>query len=375
MTRVVSIWRRVKTDAAAPFMALVFAVIASSIVLLIVGSNPLTAYGDMVDHASKLETQIDILNRATPLFISGIAAAIGFRMNLFNIGVEGQYLLAALVAAHVGGLVHLPAIIHVPLILITAMAVGAGYAGVAGVLKVTKGVSEVISTLMLNIIATSGLIVAGLQAWQAGGGLGGTVTRVGTTPIDESGKIPNLNGLVEIFTRDVGRDRKLTGVLLVAVAVGIAYHVIVGRSRFGFDLRASGANPYAAHAGGVPPKQMILTAMLLSGAIAGLVGMTEIMDSGVFPANPIQNLGFTGIAVALLGRNSAVGAMFAALIFAFLDISSGVLQTTGSASREIVQIMQVFIILAAVVAYSITQRARAREEAKAASQALVGASS
>lgn len=373
MTALNTVWRRVRSEAAAPLMALVFAIVASSIVLVIAGSNPFTAYSDMFQHASKLETMIDILNRATPLFIAGIAAAIGFRMNLFNIGVEGQYLLAALVAAHVGGIVHLPAVLHVPLILITAMAVGAGYAGVAGVLKVTKGVSEVISTLMLNIIATSGLITAGLQAWQAGGEVGGNVTLVGTTPIDDSGRIPNLNSVVEIFTRDIGRARELTGVLVVAIIVGVAYHVIVGRSRFGFDLRASGANPFAAHAGGVPPKRMILTAMLLSGAVAGLVGMTEIMAGGLFPANPIQNLGFAGIAVALLGRNSALGALFAALIFAFLDISSGILQSTGSASREIVSIMQALIILAAVVAYSVTQRARAREEAKIASQALAGA--
>jgi simple sugar transport system permease protein len=315
---------------------------------------------------------IDILNRATPLFISGIAAAIGFRMNLFNIGVEGQYLLAALVAAEVGGVVHLPAPFHVALILLVGMTVGAAYSGVAGVLKVTRGISEVISTIMLNAIATSGLIVAGLKAWQAGGAVSGSVTRVGTTPIPKSGRIPNLNRIVEIFTRDIGRDRRLTGVLVVAIVVGVGYHILLNRSRFGYDLRASGVNPFAAQAGGVSPKRMVITAMVLSGAVAGLVGMTEIMDSGLFPSNPIQNLGFAGIAVALLGRNSAVGAAIAALIFAFLDISSGILQNTGSASREIVQIMQALIILAAVVAYQVTQRVRDREEAKAASAALGG---
>ena len=367
-----SLFRRFALGAAAPLMALVFAVAASSIVLLFAGSNPLRAYGDMLNNASKLETMIDILNRATPLFISGIAAAIGFRMNLFNIGVEGQYLLAALVAAEVGGVVHLPAPLHVTLILLVGMTVGAAYSGVAGVLKVTRGISEVITTIMLNAIAVSGLIVAGLKAWQAGGSVSGAVTRVGTAEIPKSGRIPNLNKIVEIFTRHIGRDRKLTGVLLIAIAVGVAYHVLLNRSRFGFDLRASGANPFAARAGGVAPKRMILTAMVLSGAVAGLVGMTEIMDSGVFPSNPIQGLGFTGIAVALLGRNSAVGAAAAALIFAFLDISSGILQNTGSASREIVQIMQALIILAAVVAYQITQRVRDREEAKTASAALRG---
>ena len=365
--------RRLGLAAAAPVMALVFAIAASSIVLLLAGSNPLHAYSDMITNATKLETMIDILNRATPLFISGIAAAIGFRMNLFNIGVEGQYLLAALVAAEVGGVVHLPAPIHVTLIFLVAMSVGAAYSGVAGVLKVTRGISEVITTIMLNAIAISGLIVAGLKAWQAGGSVGGDVSRVGTAPIDKSGHIPNLNNIVEIFTRDIGRDRKLTGVLVVAILVGVAYHVLLNRSRFGYDLRASGANPFAARAGGVPPKKMILTAMLLSGAIAGLVGMTEVMDTGLFPSNPIKGLGFAGIAVALLGRGSAVGAAIAALIFAFLDISSGVLQNTGSASREIVQIMQALIILAAVVAYQITQRVRDREEAKSASIALSGA--
>ena len=149
-------------------MALVFAIAASSIVLLLAGSNPLRAYGDMLNHASKLETMIDILNRATPLFISGIAAAIGFRMNLFNIGVEGQYLLAALVAAEVGGVISLRHL-HVAVILLVGMTVGAAYSGVAGVLKVTRGISEVISTIMLNAIAVSGLIVAGLKLWQAGG--------------------------------------------------------------------------------------------------------------------------------------------------------------------------------------------------------------
>jgi simple sugar transport system permease protein len=367
-----SLFRRFGLGAAAPLMALVFAVASSSIVLLLAGSNPFRAYADMLNHASKLETMIDILNRATPLFISGIAASIGFRMNLFNIGVEGQYLLAALVAAEVGGVVRLPAPLHVALILLVGMSVGAAYSGVAGVLKVTRGISEVITTIMLNAIAVSGLIVAGLKLWQAGGSVSGSVTRVGTATIPKSGRIPNLNRIVEIFTRDIGRDRKLTGVLVVAIVVGIGYHVLLNRSRFGYDLRASGANPFAARAGGVPTRRMIVTAMLLSGAIAGLVGMTEIMDSGLFPSNPIQGLGFAGIAVALLGRTSAIGAAVAALIFAFLDISSGILQNTGSASREIVQIMQALIILAAVVAYQVTQRVREREEAKSASAALSG---
>lgn len=364
-------WKRVFLSLAAPTAALILAVVTSSIVLLIAGSDPLAAYSDMFRHASRLETMIDILNRATPLYISGVAAAIGFRMNLFNIGVEGQYLLAAIVAAHVGAMVLLPSGIHVIFIFLVAMAVGASYSGLAGVLKVTRGISEVISTIMLNAVAITGLVAYLIRRWQAGGFIDAGVQRVGTAPIPQSGRIPDLNVVVELFTRDIRQGKALTGVLLVAIVVGIGFHVLINRTRFGFDLRASGVNPFAAHVGGVPPKRMVVMAMVISGAVAGLVGMAEVMHLGLFPSNPIRLLGFTGIAVALLGRNNPVGIVFAALIFAFLDVSSGVLQFTGAASREIVVIMQGVIILGAVVAYEITRRAREREEARTAAAAMV----
>jgi ABC-type uncharacterized transport system permease subunit len=236
---------------------------------------------------------------------------------------------------------------------------------------VTRGVNEVISTIMLNAIAISGLVAYFVRTWQAGGGIvAGSASRVGTTPIPASGILPDLNSVLEIFTREIRQGKVLTGVLIIAVIIGVGYHVLINRTRFGFDLRASGINPFAAQVGGVPAKRMIILAMVISGAVAGLVGMTEIMHVGFFPANPIKGLGFTGIAAALLGRNHPAGIAIAALIFAFLDISSGVLQFTGAASREIVVIMQGVIILAAVVAYEVTRRAKEREEARAAAAAL-----
>jgi ABC-type uncharacterized transport system permease subunit len=367
----ISIGRRIFLTLAAPVTALVFAVVMSSIVLVISGSDPFAAYRDMYLHASKLETMVDILNRATPLYIAGVAAAVGFRLNLFNIGVEGQYLLAAIVAAHLGAQVTLPPVLHVLFIFLVAMSVGAAYAGAAGVLKVTRGVNEVISTIMLNAIAISGLVAYLVRVWQAGGGIvSGSASRVGTTPIPASGLLPDLNSILELVTREIRQGKVLTGMLVIAIVVGLFYHVLINRTRFGFDLRASGINPFAAQVGGVPAKRMIINAMVLSGAVAGLVGMTEIMQVGFFPANPIKGLGFTGIAAALLGRNHPAGIAVAALIFAFLDISSGVLQFTGAASREIVVIMQGVIILAAVVAYEVTRRAKEREEARAAAEAL-----
>ena len=369
-----SMFRRIGLALAAPTAAVLFATIASSIFLVIAGSNPFTAYGDMFEYGSRLEIQVDILNRATPLYISGVAAAIGFRMNLFNIGVEGQYRLAAIVAAYVGASVSLPAFFHIALILIVAMLVGGAYAGVAGVLKVSRGVNEVISTIMLNAIAISGLIAWLVREWQAGGTVDATGANlgIGTEPIDESGLIPNINSWLELFTREIGKGKELTGVLLVAVAVGVLYHIVLNRTRFGFDLRATGINPFAARAGGVNDKRMVLGAMVLSGVVAGLVGMAEIAKLGRFNPNFVGNLGFAGIAVALLGRNHPGGIAIGALLFAFLDTASGVLQVTGSASREIVFIMQGIILLAAVIAYEVAQRYRIREEARMASTLLAG---
>ena len=365
-----SLYRRVLLASAAPLSAMVIAVVLSSIVLVVSGSNPFAAYADMVGHASKLETQVDIFNRATPLYLSGVAAAIGFRMNLFNIGVEGQYRLAFIVAAYLGAQVDLPSVLHITFIMVVAMAVGGAYSGAAGVLKVTRGVNEVISTIMLNAVAISGLVVWGNVAWQDSGQESGEVTRLHTAPISDSGLMPDINGLLELVTRDVDQGKRLTGVLIVAIVVGILYHVTLNRTVFGFDLRASGANPSASHVGGVSPKRMVVTAMTLSGLVAGLVGMTELMNTGYHPSNPITGLGFAGIAVALLGRNHPVGVALAALIFAFLDVSSGILQISGAASREIVVIMQGVIILTAVIAYEVMRRIRERDEAAAAAAAM-----
>ena len=361
-----STFRRVMLSIGAPVAAVVFAVTLSSIVLLLAGSNPVTAYGDMLENASRLETFVDIINRATPLYISAVAAAIGFRMNLFNIGVEGQYLLAAFFAAVVGGAVSLPPVLHVTLILVVAMSVGAGYAGFAGVLKVSRGINEVIATIMLNFIAVGGIIAWLVREFQDDTG----ATNSGTTPIPESGRLPNLNGVLEIFTREVSKGRELTSVLLIAIVVGVAYYLFINRTRVGFDFRASGFNPLAARAGGVPPKKMIMYAMLLSGACAGLVGMVEILsESFKYDQSFVRGLGFGGIAVALLGRNSPGGIAIAALLFGFLDSSSGILQITGSATPEIVVIMQGIIVLAAVVAYEVVSRIKQRDEASAAAAA------
>jgi simple sugar transport system permease protein len=257
--------------------------------------------------------------------------------------------------------------LHVTMIVLVAMLVGAAWSGLAGWLKVARGVNEVISTIMLNFIAIGGII-----AWLAVELRDGPLTpNSGTKFIPASGRLPDLNGLLEVFTRPIAGGRHLSSVVLIAIAAGIAFHIFLNRTRLGFDLRVSGYNPGAARAGGVSAKRMVVMAMIYSGAMAGLVGMVDILSRNHrFDSDFLPGLGFAGIAVALLGRNHAVGIAIGAMLFAFMDVSSPILQITGSATREIVIIMQGIILLAAVVAYESVRRFREREEARHAAAAL-----
>ena len=369
---VASVGRRALLALAAPTIAVVFSVLLSAVVLIWSGSDPLTAYWAMIRNGGRLEVIVDMLNRATPLYLSGIAAAIGFRMNLFNIGVEGQYRLGAFFAAVVGANIVLPSILHVTMIILVAMIVGALWSGLAGWLKVARGVNEVISTIMLNSIA-----IVGLLAWLTVELREGPLTpNSGTKYIPSSGRLPNLNSWLEVFTREITGGRHLSSVLLLAVVAGIVYHVFLNRTRLGFDLRVSGYNPGAARAGGVRADRMVVMAMVYSGAIGGLVGMVDILSRNYrFDSEFRPGLGFAGIAVALLGRNHAVGVAVGAMLFAFMDVSSPILQLTGAATREIVIIMQGTILLAAVVAYESVRRYRERDESRRAAAAIAEADS
>ena len=359
--------RRITLALAAPVCAFVFSVVLSSLVLVAVGTNPIEAWLEMLSYGSRLETLVQTGNRATQLYLAGIAVAIGFRMNLFNIGVEGQYVLAAMLAAAAGGAVDLPPILHVALIMVVAMAVGSSFAGVAGYLKVSRGVHEVISTIMLNAVAL-GLTGFLLRSWLLDNS--DTTLNLGTPEIPPSGRFPNLNGVVEGLSREITRGRELWGFLLVAILVGVLFHLFLSRTRAGYDLRITGLNPFAAEASGVHPSSTVVRAMLLSGAVAGLIGLPEILgDAHKYDLNFTQGLGFAGIAVALIGRNHAVGVGIAAILFGWLDSAAPILDVVGDTPREIVSILQGVVVLSAVVAFEVVSRIRRAAEARDAAEA------
>lgn len=367
-------WLKILYGILAPLATVTVALLIASIALLIIDESPWETYKLMFnfgiwDEGWQWDSIIISLNRAGPLYISGVAAAIGFRMGLFNIGVNGQYQIAVFIAAVVGAAVALPSALHILLIVAVAMIVGAFWAGIAGYLKVKRGINEVISTIMLNFIA--GNMIAYLLFNYFRRPTTATDLSIETRDIPESGLFPNLNGLLDNLGIELQSGRTVFhGFIIVAILVGFGYWFLLEKTRFGFDLRASGMNPLAARSSGVDAQGMILKAMLLSGAVAGLVGLGPLFHSfGQYTVDFPPSLGFDGIAVALLGRNHPVGIGIGALLFGFLIRAAQILDLTG-VPREIVFIMQGVIILAAVITYEVVGRMAQVQETKALAEAV-----
>jgi ABC-type uncharacterized transport system, permease component len=358
-------WRRWLPTTLAPILAILLAAAISSLVLIGSGKDPWHAFSSMVEYAFGERTgpasMVDMLNRATTFYLSAIAVAIGFRMGLFNIGVEGQFRLATLLAGAFGAATFLdpvPGPIRITLMIVVAMAVGAGWAGIAALLRVYRGVSEVISTIMLNFVG--GSIFAFLLTDQYLGVKQPGSENVTTPILPENAWMPSFP-----FPNT---NQRVFGFIVIAVLVGVGYWFLLGRTRFGFDLRASGMNPTAAVASGVDAKKMIIVTMLISGAVAGLVGLPGLLGRDHAVTTSVGGLGFTGIAIALLGRNHPVGIAFAALLWAFLDRTRIILDLE-QIPQETIVIMQSVTVLAVVVMGELAARYSRRQQQRSVGRA------
>jgi ABC-type uncharacterized transport system permease subunit len=334
--------------------AVVLALAISGVLLAITGKNPFTAYQAMIDIGLSENKLLETVDRATPLMIA--AVAIGFKMNLFNIGVEGQFLFGMFWAAVAGAYVELPKPFHILFCLIVAMAAGAFWASIAAVLKVKRGVNEVISTIMLNAVALGVLDWLFNEYFRED--TGGQTLDVRTKRLPDSAHFPNM------------LSGRVTGFIFVGLLVAVAFWVIVFKSRFGFRLRASGHNAIAAQTAGISANRMIVSALVLSGAIAGLAGMPYLLSEGYSygPTRP-DGYGFTGIAVALLGRNHPVGIVLGALLYGFLDAVAGPLQLQDI-PQSIVRVIQGITLLTVVIVNEAVSRWHARRTTERAAAAL-----
>ncbi len=322
-------------------LAVIMAFLLGAILLLIVGVNVPDAYyamfrGAIFDpEAATMQRQIkpltDSFFYAIPLIIAGLGLGFGFRAGLFNIGGAGQLIMGALAAIWVAFSYELPAGLHVLVAILAAMVAGALYAGVAGVLRARTGANEVIVTIMLNSIAM--LALAYLLAQDAWHRPGSNQPITPVTPDSAS------------FSAILPPPFKLHFGLVIAVLAVILYWWVLERSKFGFELRAVGANPHAARTAGISISRVIIVTMLFSGAFLGVAGANEALGTiGYVSSGIAGSVGFDAITVALLGRNKPLGIFFAGLLFGAFKAGGFIMQTKG-VPIDMILILQASIVL------------------------------
>jgi simple sugar transport system permease protein len=323
-----------------PLIAVVCAFLIGGIVVLLIGDSPLQTYRLLIGSAFSWPDGIGYtLFYATPLIFTGLAVAVAFRCGLLNIGAEGQLYVAAFATAYAGiELAGLPAFVLLPLCCIVAVAAGAIWGGIPGWLKARFGSHEVINTIMLNFVAIA--LVSYFTQYHykiPGDAILQTASIGGGAHLARLGRL--IPGLPERIPLNLS-------FILAIIACGLVY-VFLWKTKWGYELRATGQNPSAAEYGGVSIRKQIMLAMAISGGLAGMVGINEVLGYRYrYYDGFSDNYGFTGIAVALLGRNHPAGVFAAALLFAVLQRGSLPVDAfTQHVSKDIVQILQALVIL------------------------------
>jgi len=323
-----------------PLAAVVAAFAVGAVVILAVGDNPFSTYTLLIGSALTWPDGIGYtLFYATPLIFTGLAVAVAFRCGLLNIGAEGQLYIAAFMTAWVGIIcAGWPAWLLVPLCFLTALLAGGFWGAVPGVLKARFGAHEVITTIMMNFIAVALASYFTQYHYKPQGD-----PILETVPIGEGAHIARLGRFIPGFPERIPLNLAFPLALLTCLLV----YLFLWRTRWGYQIRATGANPAAALYGGIATGKQIVLAMSISGALAGLVAVNEVLGYRYRYYDGFSaGYGFTGIAVALLGRNHPVGVILASLLFGallrgglFVDIF------TEHVSKDLVMVLQGIIIL------------------------------
>lgn len=322
-----------------PLIAVVAAFIVGAILILLVGDNPLVAYRLLLGSAFSWPDGIGYtLFHATPLIFTGLAVLVGFRCGLFNIGAEGQLYVAAFATAWAGiTFANLSAWFLIPICFLAAILAGGVWGGIPGVLKARFGSHEVINTIMLNFIAFGLVSYFTQYHYKEPGPI------LQTTQIGWGAHIARFGKFVPGFPERI----PLNVAFLVALLCCLLVYLFLWRTKWGYEIRSTGSNPLAAEYGGISIRKQIILAMSVSGALAGMVGINEVMGYRYRYYDGFSDgYGFTGIAVALLGRNHPVGVILAALLFAVLQ--HGGIYVDGFSehiTKDIVQVLQGVIIL------------------------------
>jgi general nucleoside transport system permease protein len=340
--------------------AFAIAIAVGSLIIILYGENPVTVYGAMLRFAFKDVTSVgNVLSIATPLMFAALAVSVCFKGGLFNIGVEGQFLVGMVTASWAAlTFDFLPGLLHLTVVLLFACLGGMVYAAIPGILKVKTGAHEVVTTIMMNGVAIS------IVAYALNGPLRFSTAPPGqnvdlrTDIFEQSALVPDLGRFFGISS-----SAHLSWLFPIAIVASVVVWFLFRRMRLGYEARAVGSSAGSARAGGISIGAVQIKLFLISGALAGLIGMQQVLvERGALVQNYQAQLGFTGIAVAFLGQNNPIGIVFAAVLWAILSRGETALQIETDVPREFVIILQGILIFCVVVVYQIAKRKLARRE-------------
>lgn len=314
-----------------PLGALLLALVAGGIIILLMGINPIVAYGELFRGAFGSWVGIsETLLKAAPLLFTGLSFAVGSRGGLFNIGAEGQLYLGGLGSIAVAlWLTGLPTLVHLPLTLLAGAAAGGALGALAGFLKERFGASELITTIMFNYVGV------GLVSYMVTGPLmepGAGLPQTAVAPVTAQ--------LMVILPGTRLHLGFVLGILMV-----IVYWIVVWKTAPGYRVRVAGLNPLAARYAGIDASRLRFWVMAASGAVAGLAGANEILGVQRRLMETFSpGYGYDGIAVALIGRNNPVGVILGALLFGALRSGANAMQMTTGVPVAIIYIIQGLVI-------------------------------
>ena len=325
------------------FIAIIIGFVAGAVLLAVAGINPGVAYGKLLNGVFGQVKYITwSIVYAAPLILTGLSVAFSFRTGVFNIGAEGQFVVGSIAACTVGILFDLPAPIHILLCIAAAVAAGAVWGIIVGFLKVKRGINEVLSYIMFNWIAfyLSNYIVNLSAIHRTGGG-------EASKDVADSARI-----LAPEFITKLTRCTAVNWGIVIAVAAAVLVWFVISKTTLGYQLRAVGFSKTAAEYGGINTNKMFLTAMAISGALAGLGGAVQTlgMAGRVSQFASQEQYGFQGITVALIGSSHPVGCIFAGLFYGAMKYGGGKLSLV-KAPAEVVDIIMGIIIFFIAIAH------------------------
>ncbi|WP_100403018.1 ABC transporter permease [Bacillus sp. FJAT-42315] len=327
---------------AVPVISVLLGLLVGAIIMLITGYNPLAGYTALWNGAFGDSFYLgETLRQMTPYIFAGLAVAFAFRTGLFNIGVEGQLLVGWVASVWVGLAFDLPKVIHLPLAVLAAAVAGALWGFIPGILKAKLRVHEVIVTIMMNYIAlhVTNHFIRNVISDQA--------DSTAAVPESASLKSPLFESLTDFSTLHNG--------IFLAFAAAVIMWFMLEKTTLGYELRSVGFNQHASQYAGMNVNRNIVLSMVISGAFAGLGGAMEGLGTfgNAFLHAGFSGVGFDGIAVALLGGNTAIGVVLAALLFGSLKVGALNMPIESGVPNELVEIVIALIIFFVASSYMI----------------------